>query len=114
MMRFTIPNCTLNERWNKVMESGVTKEITKELMEKYPTSKKLRILRASATHFKVKAIMRRLSIKIDSIQNAMQRQLGAGIYVVGTVASKIREHHDKKLKVPLDASQFFPKLRDAF
>ncbi|XP_051159918.1 cactin-like [Leptopilina boulardi] len=102
-------NKKLVDVWENILKAGLSKDIRKELIEKYPTAINCKILQSPKLNPEIKSVIGQLSLKKDSFQVLNQNQLSAGVIALGTCLSELLS----KPQAEINVSQLIVLLADA-
>ena len=74
---------SLANRWIDIIKKGLTQEVRRELLQKYPEPKNLLVVKPPSINPEIKRTMTDAAIKKDKFQAASQQQVGACLSAIG-------------------------------
>lgn len=95
-------HATLAEKWQTVIKKGMSSEVKKDLIKRYPFAKNCTLLKAPILNPEIRATMSETVVKRDSYQAQAQNLIGTGLSALGIVISQIL---DKKILAEDDNSK---------
>lgn len=108
------------KRLNPIMQNGSDKKGKLEMLNKYPAPANCPMLKGVGLNLEVKATLSKYSSKKDCILELQQRQMGSGIYALGSVLTDLinKKSEDEETKKAIatlcDAGKIFCDCHHAY
>lgn len=104
----------LSGRWTDIIKQGLSAEIRKELMQKYPPPANFVFVKPPVVNPEIKRTMSDISLKKDKFQVLSQQQLGAGLSAIGCALTDLLKSGQEKTSLVTSLSDAGRLLADIF